>query len=54
MRQLNIVRRQILSGVLLVEAPFRAGFADQSHMTRQFKKGLGLAPSHWATAAGRA
>jgi AraC-like DNA-binding protein len=53
MRQLNIVRHQIASGVPLVEASFRAGFADQSHMTRQFKKAFGLAPGHWATAAGR-
>jgi AraC-like DNA-binding protein len=54
MRQVNIVRRLIHSGVPLVEASLRAGFADQSHMTRQFKKPFGLAPGHWATAAGRA
>jgi AraC-like DNA-binding protein len=54
MRQVNIVRRLIHSGVPLVEASLRAGFADQSHMTRQFKKAFGLAPGHWVTAAGRA
>jgi AraC-like DNA-binding protein len=54
MRQVNIVRRLILSGVPLVEASLRAEFADQSHMTRQFKKAFGLAPGHGATAAGRA
>ena len=54
MRQLNIVRRLIISGVPLVEASFRAGFADQSHMTRQFRKAFGLAPGHWTRAAGRA
>jgi AraC-like DNA-binding protein len=50
MRQLDIVRRLILSGMPLVEASLRAGFADQSHMTRQFKKAFGLAPGHWASA----
>lgn len=54
MRQLNIVRRLILSGAPLVEASLRAGFADQPHMTRQFKKAFGLAPGRWATATGRA
>ena len=54
MRQLNIVRRLILSGMPLVEASLRAGFADQSHMTRQFRKAFGLAPGHWAAATVRA
>jgi AraC-like DNA-binding protein len=38
----------------LVEASLQAGFADQSHMTRLFKKAFGLAPGQWATAMGRA
>jgi AraC-like DNA-binding protein len=54
MRQLDIVRRLIISGTPLVEASLRAGFADQSHMTRQFKKAFGLTPGHWATATVRA
>jgi AraC-like DNA-binding protein len=54
MRQLNIVRRLILSGMPLAEASLQAGFADQSHMTRQFKRAFGLAPGHWATAMARA
>ncbi|HEY4310934.1 MAG TPA: AraC family transcriptional regulator [Pirellulales bacterium] len=54
MRQLTFVRRLILGGTPLVEASFRAGFADQSHMTRQFKKAFGLAPGHWVSAAARA
>jgi AraC-like DNA-binding protein len=51
MRQLNLARRLMLSGIPLVEASLRAGFADQSHMTRQFKRAFGLAPGHWAKAA---
>ncbi|MFX6182848.1 helix-turn-helix domain-containing protein, partial [Acinetobacter baumannii] len=31
----------------LAEAAFAAGFADQSHMTRQFKQAFGLSPGRW-------
>jgi AraC-like DNA-binding protein len=54
MRQLNLARRLMLSGVPLVEASLRAGFADQSHMSRQFKSAFGLVPGRWAKAAVRA
>jgi AraC-like DNA-binding protein len=54
MRQLNLARRLMLSGTPLVEASLRAGFADQSHMTRQFKSAFGLAPGCWTKAAVRA
>lgn len=54
MRQLNLARRLVLSGIPMVEASLRAGFADQSHMTRQFKSAFGLAPGRWAKAALRA
>ena len=54
MRQLNIVRRLILNGMPLAEASLQAGFADQSHMSRQFRKAYGLAPGHWAAAMVRA
>jgi AraC-like DNA-binding protein len=50
MRQLNVVRRLIISGMPLAEVSLEAGFADQSHMTRQFKKAFGLAPGHWSRA----
>lgn len=53
MRQLDIARRLIRSGIPLVEASLRAGFADQSHMTRQFKKAFGLTPGYWAAATAR-
>jgi AraC-like DNA-binding protein len=54
MRQLNLARRLMLTGIPLVEASLRAGFADQSHMARQFKSAFGLAPGRWAKAAVRA
>ena len=51
MRRLALARNAIESGLSLARAATDAGFADQSHMTRQFKKAYGLTPGHWATAA---
>jgi AraC-like DNA-binding protein len=53
MRQLDHVRRLVKSGVSLAEAALDAGFADQSHMSRQFKRAYGLTPAHWAAALHR-
>lgn len=47
MRRLEYCRRLILAGSSLAEAAAEAGFSDQSHMTRQFIKTLGLSPGHW-------
>ena len=44
MRQLDHVRRLVKSGVSLAEAALDAGFADQSHMSWQFKRAYGLMP----------
>jgi AraC-like DNA-binding protein len=54
MRQLDQVRRLVRAGSSLVEAALAAGFADQSHMSRQFKRAYGLTPAEWATALGAA
>ena len=53
MRQLDHVRRLMKSGVSLAEAALDAGFAEQSHMSRQFKRAYGLTPAHWAAALHR-
>ena len=53
-RRLSFARTAIESGVPLVRAAADAGFADQSHMTRQFKKTYGLTPGHWARAVASA
>ena len=37
-------------GASLAEAAATSGFADQSHMTRQFKKAYGLSPGRWQRA----
>ena len=47
MRRLDRVKSAIVSGHTLADAAVMAGFADQSHMTRQFKQAFGLTPGHW-------
>lgn len=47
MRRLDQVRGDIASGVSLVDAAMKAGFSDQSHMTRQFKASYGVSPGCW-------
>lgn len=47
MRRLDHAKVAILAGHPLAEAAFMSGFADQSHMTRQFKQAFGLTPGHW-------
>lgn len=48
MRQLDQVRRLIRDGRPLSAAALDAGFADQSHMSRMFKRTYGLTPARWA------
>jgi AraC-like DNA-binding protein len=50
MRQLDHVRRLVRRGTSLAEAALDAGFADQSHMSRQFKRAYGLTPARWVAA----
>ncbi|HEY1366303.1 MAG TPA: AraC family transcriptional regulator [Gaiellaceae bacterium] len=50
LRRLAVARAAIERGVPLVQAAAEAGFADQSHMTRQFKRTYGLTPARWAAA----
>ncbi|CAL9487153.1 hypothetical protein SUDANB95_03139 [Actinosynnema sp. ALI-1.44] len=48
MRRLDTARRLIRAGVPLGEVAVAAGFADQSHLTRMFKRAFGLTPAVWA------
>jgi len=50
-RRLDRVRARIRDGVPLVDAALQSGFADQSHMTRHFRKTYGLSPGRWAAIA---
>jgi AraC-like DNA-binding protein len=47
MRQIDLVKRALWSGKSLVEAALLGGFADQSHMSRQFKRSIGFSPGAW-------
>jgi AraC-like DNA-binding protein len=51
MRRLDSARRMIGEGMPLCEAALTAGFADQSHMSRLFKRHWGLTPGRWAALA---
>jgi AraC-like DNA-binding protein len=50
MRRLALARAAIESGLPLATAAAEAGFADQSHMTRQFTSTYGLTPGRWVRA----
>jgi AraC-like DNA-binding protein len=47
LRRLALARAAIESGHSLARAAAETGFADQSHMTRQFKRTYGLTPARW-------
>jgi len=49
LRRLEHARSAIENGQSLAQAAAEAGFADQSHMTRQFKRTYGLTPARWTT-----
>jgi AraC-like DNA-binding protein len=48
MRRLRQARALIQAGEPLAEIAAAIGFADQSHLNRQFKKAFGLTPGRWA------
>lgn len=50
MRRLDAARGMIRDGLPLAAAAVEAGFADQCHMSRLFKRAYGLTPAKWAAA----
>ncbi|MBP5859103.1 AraC family transcriptional regulator [Marivibrio halodurans] len=48
-RRLERVWSAVLDGASLAEASADAGFADQSHMSRQFRRRFGMSPGAWRT-----
>ncbi|WP_299451504.1 AraC family transcriptional regulator, partial [uncultured Pigmentiphaga sp.] len=53
MRQLDRARTLVRAGATLADAAAEAGFADQSHFTRLFKRAYGLTPASWRRAIGQ-
>jgi AraC-like DNA-binding protein len=47
LRRLDRAQRLIGEGQSLAEAALGAGFADQSHLTRQFRAAYGTTPGRW-------
>lgn len=47
MRRLDNVKTAVFAGRALADASIEAGFFDQSHMSRHFKKTFGISPSRW-------
>lgn len=49
-QRLRQARRLIAAGTPLAEAAFACGFADQSHLNRQFVRHFGFTPGQWRLA----
>lgn len=47
MRRLEKAKAELGEGATLADAAHASGFADQSHMTRHFKRAYGMTPGHW-------
>jgi AraC-like DNA-binding protein len=45
--RLNRARKLLTSGAAISEVAFRAGFCDQSHLNRCFKRALGVTPGEY-------
>ncbi len=47
MRKLELAKRSVVNGNGLAQSAADAGFADQAHFTRHFRKAFGMTPGHW-------
>lgn len=54
MRRLQRAKTMIGDGEPIAEVAAATGFADQSHLTRHFKKAFGMAPGAWGGMVGAA
>ena len=46
-RRVDLAKRLLREGAKLADAAYGAGFADQSHFGRTFRKAVGLTPKAW-------
>lgn len=49
-RRMSLARRRISQGIGLADVAAEAGYADQSHMTREFRRRYGLTPAAYRQA----
>jgi len=49
-RRVRLARQLLIAGRALAEAALEAGFADQSHMTRAFRRQFGVTPARYRAA----
>ncbi len=49
-QRVRLARRHLAAGLPIAEAALRAGFADQSHLTRAFVRQLGVTPGRYRAA----
>ena len=47
-RRVDVARKDLLAGLTGAEVAVRAGFYDQSHLTRHFRRMLGVSPARYA------
>jgi len=47
MRRLERAKSELMQGADLADVAAMSGFADQSHMTRHFKRTFGMTPGRW-------
>ncbi|CCH88649.1 Transcriptional regulator, AraC family [Modestobacter italicus] len=52
-RRVDLARRLLLAGMPAAEVAAAAGFVDQPHLTRHFRRMLGTTPAAYARSAGR-
>ncbi|SOD61845.1 transcriptional regulator, AraC family [Streptomyces zhaozhouensis] len=52
-RRVDRARRLLLAGLPAAEVAAASGFYDQSHLTRHFRRHLGVTPGRYARAGGR-
>jgi len=50
--RVRLARKMLVNGETLAGAAHRAGFADQSHMTRAFVRQLGISPGRYKASSG--
>jgi AraC-like DNA-binding protein len=50
MRQLDLARGLLRNGVAPATVATEVGFADQSHLSRMFRRAYGITPAAWASA----